>query len=146
MTGNELTYIEVEDIKETPAASVFERCKIQSKFLTVTAWYLSHFGRLSPDIWWGYQFGYYALCLLPIVALTFSIDVLAMVIKGAVIVAKTIALKAIDLAFMAAGKVAGVLGIAFALFLIVMFCYNQGWDGCKECYKNIVEWLGNVLK
>jgi len=146
MSSNELTYIEVEDIKETPAASVFERCEIQSKFLTVTAWYLSHFGRLSPDIWWGYQFGYYALCLLPIVALTFSIDVLAMVIKGAVIVAKTIALKAIDLAFMAASKVAGVLGIAFALFLIVMFCYNQGWDGCKECYKNIVEWLGNVLK
>ena len=146
MTGNELTYIEVEDIKETPAASVFERCEIQSKFLTVTAWYLSHFGRLSSDIWWGYQFAYYALCLLPIVALTFSIDVLAMVIKGAVIVAKAIALKAIDLTFMAAGKVAGVLGIAFALFLIVMFCYNQGWDGCKECYKNIVEWLGNVLK
>ena len=146
MTGNELTYIEVEDIKETPAASVFERCEIQSKFLTVTAWYLSHFGRLSPDIWWGYQFAYYALCLLPIVALTFSIDVLAMVIKGAVIVAKAIALKAIDLTFMTAGKVAGVLGIAFALFLIVMFCYNQGWDGCKECYKNIVEWLGNVLK
>ena len=146
MASNELTYIEVEDIKETPAASVFERCEIQSKFLTVTAWYLSHFGRLSPDIWWGYQFGYYALCLLPIVALTFSIDVLAMVIKGAVAVAKAIALKAIDLTFMAAGKVAGVLGIAFALFLIVMFCYNQGWDGCKECYKNIVEWLGSVLK
>lgn len=146
MTSNELTYIEVEDIKETPAASVFERCDVQSKFLSVTAWYLSHFGRLSPDIWWGYQFAYYALCLLPIVALTFSIDVLAMVIKGAVIVAKAIALKAIDLTFMAAGKVAGVLGIAFALFLIVMFCYNQGWDGCKECYKNIVEWLGNVLK
>lgn len=146
MASNELTYIEVEDIKETPAASVFERCEIQSKFLTVTAWYLSHFGRLSPDIWWGYQFAYYALCLLPIIALTFSIDVLAMVIKGAVIVAKVIALKAIDLAFMAAGKVAGVLGIAFALFLIVMFCYNQGWEGCKECYKNIVEWLGNVLK
>ena len=146
MAGNELTYIEVEDIKETPAASVFERCEIQSKFLTVTAWYLSHFGKLSPDIWWGYQFGYYALCLLPIVALTFSIDVLAMVIKGAVIVAKAIALKAIDLTFMTAGKVAGVLGIAFALFLIVMFFYNQGWDGCKECYKNIVEWLGNVLK
>lgn len=146
MTGNELTYIEVEDIKETPAASVFERCEIQSKFLTVTAWYLSHFGRLSPDIWWGYQFAYYALCLLPIIALTFSIDVLAMVIKGAVIVAKAIALKVIDLTFMAAGKVAGVLGIAFALFLIVMFFYNQGWDGCKECYKNIVEWLGNVLK
>lgn len=146
MASNELTYIEVEDIKETPAASVFERCEIQSKFLTVTAWYLSHFGRLSPDIWWGYQFAYYALCILPIVALTFSIDVLAMVIKGAVIVAKAIALKAIDLTFMAAGKVAGVLGIAFALFLIVMFCYNQGWVGCKECYKNIVEWLGNVLK
>ena len=144
--ANELTYIEVEDIKETPSASVFERCDVQSKFLSVTAWYLSHFGRLSPDIWWGYQFAYYALCLLPIVALTFSIDVLAMVIKGAVIVAKAIALKAIDLTFMAAGKVAGVLGIAFALFLIVMFCYNQGWDGCKECYKNIVEWLGNVLK
>ena len=146
MASNELTYIEVEDIKETPAASVFDRCDVQSKFLSVTAWYLSHFGRLSPDIWWGYQFGYYALCLLPIIALTFSIDVLAMVIKGAVIVAKAIALKAIDLTFMAAGKVAGVLGIAFALFLIVMFCYNQGWDGCKECYKNIVEWLGNVLK
>lgn len=146
MTGNELTYIEVEDIKETPAASVFERCDVQSKFLSVTAWYLSHFGRLSPDIWWGYQFAYYALCLLPIVALTFSIDVLAMVAKGAVIVAKAIALKVIDLTFMAAGKVAGVLGIAFALFLIVMFCYNQGWDGCKECYKNIVEWLGSVLK
>ena len=144
--ANELTYIEVEDIKETPAASVFERCDVQSKFLSVTAWYLSHFGRLSPDIWWGYQFAYYALCLLPIVALTFSIDVLAMVIKGAVIVAKAIALKAIDLTFMAAGKVAGVLGIAFALFLIVMFCYNEGWDGCKECYKNIVEWLGSVLK
>ena len=146
MASNELTYIEVEDIKETPAASVFEQCDVQSKFLSVTAWYLSHFGRLSPDIWWGYQFAYYALCLLPIIALTFSIDVLAMVIKGAVIVAKAIALKAIDLTFMAAGKVAGVLGIAFALFLIVMFCYNQGWDGCKECYKNIVEWLGNVLK
>lgn len=146
MASNELTYVEVEDVTETPAASVFERCDVQSKFLSVTAWYLSHFGRLSPDIWWGYQFAYYALCLLPIVALTFSIDVLAMVIKGAVIVAKAIALKVIDLAFMAAGKVAGVLGIAFALFLIVMFCYNQGWDGCKECYKNIVEWLGNVLK
>ena len=146
MASNELTYIEVEDIKETPSASVFERCEIQSKFLTVTAWYLSHFGRLSPDIWWGYQFGYYALCLLPIVALTFSIDVLAMITKGAVIVVKAIALKVIDLAFMAAGKIAGVLGIAFALFLIVMFCYNQGWDGCKECYKNIVEWLGNALK
>lgn len=146
MASNELTYIEVEDIKETPAASVFERCDVQSKFLSVTAWYLSHFGRLSPDIWWGYQFAYYALCLLPIVALTFSIDVLAMVIKGAVIVAKVTALKVIDLTFMAAGKVAGVLGIAFALFLIVMFCYNEGWEGCKECYKNIVEWLGSVLK
>lgn len=146
MASNELTYIEVEDVTETPSASVFERCEIQSKFLTVTAWYLSHFGKLSPDIWWGYQFGYYVLCLLPIITLTFSIDVLAMVIKGAVIVAKAIALKAIDLTFMAAGKVAGVLGIAFALFLIVMFCYNQGWDGCKECYKNIVEWLGSVLK
>ena len=146
MASNELTYIEVEDVKETPSASVFEWCEIQSKFLTMTAWYLSHFGRLSPDIWWGYQFAYYALCLLPIIALTFSIDVLAMVIKGAVIVAKAIALKAIDLTFMAAGKVAGILGIAFALFLIVMFCYNQGWDGCKECYKNIVEWLGSVLK
>ena len=146
MASNELTYIEVEDITETPTASVFKRCEIQSKFLTVTAWYLSHFGKLTPDIWWGYQFGYYALCLLPIVALTFSIDVLAMVIKGAVIVAKAIALKAIDLTFMAAGKVAGILGIAFALFLIVMFCYNEGWEGCKECYKNIVEWLGSVLK
>lgn len=144
--ANELTYIEVEDVTETPAASVFERCDVQSKFLSVTAWYLSHFGRLSPDIWWGYQFAYYALCLLPIVALTFSIDVLAMVIKGAVIVAKVTALKLVDLAFMAMGKIAGVLGIAFALFLIVMFCYNQGWDGCKECYKNIVEWLGSVLK
>ena len=146
MASNELTYIEVEDIKETPAASVFERCEIQSKFLTVTAWYLSHFGRLSPDIWWGYQFAYYALCLLPIVALTFSIDVLAMVIKGAVIVAKAIALKAIDLTFMAAGKVIGVLGIAFALFLIVMFCYNQGWDGMKQTYFDIIEWVKNALK
>lgn len=146
MASNELTYIEVEDIKETPAASVFERCEIQSKFLTMTAWYLSHFGRLSPGIWWGYQFAYYALCLLPIVALTFSIDVLAMVIKGAVIVAKAIALKAIDLTFMAAGKVAGVLGIAFALFLIVMFCYNQGWDGMKQTYFDIIEWAKNALK
>ena len=146
MTGNELTYIEVEDVTETPAASVFERCDVQSKFLSVTAWYLSHFGRLTPDIWWGYQFAYYALCLLPIIALTFSIDVLAMVIKGAVIVARVTALKLIDLAFMAAGKIAGVLGIAFALFLIVMFCYNQGWDGCKECYNNIVEWVKNALK
>ena len=146
MASNELTYIEVEDIKETPAASVFERCDVQSKFLSVTAWYLSHFGRLSPDIWWGYQFAYYALCLLPIVALTFSIDVLAMVIKGAVIVAKAIALKAIDLTFMAAGKVAGVLGIAFALFLIVMFCYNEGWEGCKETYRDIIEWVKNALK
>ena len=146
MASNELTYIEVEDIKETPAASVFERCEIQSKFLTVTAWYLSHFGRLSPDIWWGYQFAYYALCLLPIVALMFSIDVLAMVIKGAVIVAKAIALKAIDLTFMAAGKVAGVLGIAFALFLIVMFFYNEGWEGCKETYRDIIEWVKNALK
>ena len=144
MASNELTYIEVEDIKETPAASVFERCEIQSKFLTVTAWYLSHFGRLSPDIWWGYQFAYYALCLLPIIALTFSIDVLAMVIKGAVIVAKAIALKTIDLTFM--GKVAGVLGIAFALFLIVMFCYNEGWEGCKETYREIIEWVKNALK
>ena len=144
--ANELTYIEVEDIKETPAASVFERCDVQSKFLSVTAWYLSHFGRLTPDIWWGYQFAYYALCLLPIVALTFSIDVLAMVIKGAVIVAKAIALKAIDLTFMAAGKVAGVLGIAFALFLIVMFCYNEGWEGCKETYRDIIEWVKNALK
>ena len=146
MASNELTYIEVEDIKETPAASVFERCDVQSKFLSVTAWYLSHFGRLSPDIWWGYQFAYYALCLLPIIALTFSIDVLAMVIKGAVIVAKAIALKAIDLTFMAAGKVAGVLGIAFALFLIVMFCYNQGWDGMKQTYFDIIEWVKNALK
>lgn len=146
MTGNELTYIEVEDIKETPAASVFERCEIQSKFLTVTAWYLSHFGKLSPDIWWGYQFGYYALCLLPIIALTFSIDVLAMVIKGAVIVAKAIALKVIDLTFMTAGKIVGVLGIAFALFLIVMFCYNQGWDGMKQTYFDLIEWLESVLK
>ena len=146
MASNELTYIEVEDITETPTASVFERCEIQSKFLTVTAWYLSHFGKLTPDIWWGYQFGYYALCLLPIVALTFSIDVLAMVIKGAVIVAKVTALKLVDLAFVAMGKIAGVLGFAFALFLIVMFCYNEGWEGCKECYKNIVEWLGSVLK
>lgn len=144
--ANELTYIEVENIKETPAASVFERCDVQSKFLSVTAWYLSHFGRLSPDIWWGYQFAYYALCLLPIVALTFSIDVLAMVIKGAVIVAKAIALKVIDLTFMAAGKVAGVLGIAFALFLIVMFCYNQGWDGMKQTYFDIIEWVKNALK
>ena len=47
MAGNELNIIEVEDVTETPAASVFERCEIQSKFLTVTAWYLSHFGRLS---------------------------------------------------------------------------------------------------
>lgn len=146
MTSNELTYIEVENVKETPAASVFERCDVQSKFLSVTAWYLSHFGRLSPDIWWGYQFAYYALCLLPIIALTFSIDVLAMVIKGAVIVAKAIALKAIDLTFMAAGKVAGVLGIAFALFLIVMFCYNQGWDGMKQTYFDIIEWVKNALK
>ena len=146
MTGNELNIIEVEDVTETPAASVFERCDVQSKFLSVTAWYLSHFGRLTPDIWWGYQFAYYALCLLPIVALTFSIDVLAMVIKGAVIVAKAIALKVIDLTFMTAGKIAGVLGIAFALYLIVMFCYNQGWDGCKECYNNIVEWVKNALK
>lgn len=146
MASNELTYIEVENVKETPAASVFERCDVQSKFLSVTAWYLSHFGRLSPDIWWGYQFAYYALCLLPIIALTFSIDVLAMVIKGAVIVAKAIALKAIDLTFMAAGKVAGVLGIAFALFLIVMFCYNQGWDGMKQTYFDIIEWVKNALK
>ena len=144
--ANDLTYIEVEDIKETPAASVFERCEIQSKFLTVTAWYLSHFGKLSPDIWWGYQFAYYALCLLPIVALTFSIDVLAMVIKGAVIVAKVTALKLIDLAFIAAGKVAGVLGIAFALFLIVMFCYNQGWGGMKQTYFDIIEWVKNFAE
>ena len=146
MASNELTYIEVEDVTETPTESVFERCDVQSKFLSVTAWYLSHFGKLTPDIWWGYQFGYYALCLLPIVALTFSIDVLAMAIKGAVIVAKVTALKLVDLAFVAMGKIAGVLGIAFALFLIVMFCYNEGWEGCKECYKNIVEWLGSVLK
>ena len=146
MANNELTYIEVDDITETSATSVFERCDVQSKFLSVTAWYLSHFGKIAPDVWWGYQFAYYSLCLLPIIALTFSIDVLAMAIKGAVIVAKVTALKLIDLAFMAAGKIAGVLGIAFALFLIVMFCYNEGWDGCKECYKNIVEWLGSVLK
>ena len=146
MASNELTYIEVEDVTETPTESVFERCDVQSKFLSVTAWYLSHFGKLTPDIWWGYQFGYYALCLLPIVALTFSIDVLAMAIKGAVIVAKVTALKLVDLAFVAMGKIAGVLGFAFALFLIVMFCYNEGWEGCKECYKNIVEWLGSVLK
>ena len=146
MASNELTYIEVEDIKETPAASVFERCDVQSKFLSVTAWYLSHFGKLSPDIWWGYQFAYYALCLLPIIALTFSIDVLAMVIKGAVIVAKVTALKLTDLTFMAAGKVAGVLVIAFALFLIVMFCYNEGWEGCKETYRDIIEWVKNTLK
>lgn len=144
MTSNELTYIEVED--ETPAASAFERCEVQSKFLSITAWYLSHFGKLAPDVWWGYQFGYYALCLLPIVALTFSIDVLAMAIKGAVIVAKVTALKLIDLAFMAAGKVAGVLGIAFALFLIVMFCYNQGWDGMKQTYFDIIEWVKNFAE
>lgn len=144
MASNELTYIEVED--EIPAASAFERCDVQSKFLSVTAWYLSHFGRLSPDIWWGYQFGYYALCLLPIIALTFSIDVLAMMIKGAVIVVKAIALKAIDLTFMAAGKVAGILGIAFALFLIVMFCYNQGWDGMKQTYFDIIEWVKNFAE
>ena len=144
--ANELTYIEVEEVTETSATSVFERCEIQSKFLTVTAWYLSHFGKIAPDVWWGYQFAYYSLCLLPIIALTFSIDVLAMAIKGAVIVAKVTALKLIDLAFMAAGKIAGVLGIAFALFLIVMFCYNQGWDGLKQTYFDLIEWLGSVLK
>ena len=142
MASNELTYIEVEDVTETPTASVFERCEIQSKFLTVTAWYLSHFGKLAPVVWWGYQFGYYALCLLPIVALTFSLDVLAIAFKGAVIVAKVTALKLIDLAFMAAGKIIGVLGIAFALFLVVMFCYNQGWDGLKQTYFDLIEWLG----
>ena len=147
--SNELTYVEAEEIAGG-TASVFERRNIQSKLLTVSAWYLSNFGTLSSEVWWGYKFAYYAICFPTAFLLAFAIDLLVMLTKGAAVIIRAAALKIVDftikICYVAASKVVGILAIAFALFLIVMFINSQGWEGMKECYKNIVEWLGNVLK
>ena len=142
--SNELTYVEVEEITDGEA-SVFEPRNIQSKLLTVSAWYLSNFGRLSAEVWWGYKFGYYAICFPTAFLLTFAIDLLAMLTKGAVAVVKVVALKIVDftinLCYVAASKVVGILAIAFGIFLIIMFINSQGWEGMKDCYKNLIEWV-----
>lgn len=147
--SNELTYVEAEEIAGG-TASAFERRNIQSKLLTVSAWYLSNFGTLSPEVWWGYKFGYYSICFPAAFLLSFCIDLLAMLTKGTAIVIKAAALKIVDftinLCYVAASKVVGILAIAFSIFLIVMFINNQGWEGMKDCYRNLIEWLGNVLK
>lgn len=147
--SNELTYVEVEEIT-VGAASVFERRNIQSKLLTASAWYLSNFGTLSPEVWWGYKFAYYAICFPTAFLLAFAVDILAMLTKGAAVIIKAAALKIVDftinLCYVAASKVVGILAIAFGVFLIVMFINSQGWEGMKECYKNIVEWLESVVK
>lgn len=144
MANNELTYVEVEEITDG-AASVFERRNIQSKLLTTSAWFLSNFGTLSTEVWWGYKFGYYAICFPTAFLLSFAIDILAMLTKGAVAIVKVIALKIVDftinLCYVAASKVVGILAIAFGIFLIVMFINSQGWEGMKECYKILIEWL-----
>lgn len=140
--SNELTYVEAEEIAGTTSA--FERRNIQSKLLTVSAWYLSNFGTLSPEVWWGYKFAYYAICFPTAFSLSFAIDLLAMLTKGAAVIIKAAALKTVDftinLCYVAASKVVGILAIAFAIFLIVMFVNSQGWEGMKDCYKNLIEW------
>jgi hypothetical protein len=145
---NELTYVEAEEIVGT--ASAFERRNIQSKLLTVSAWYLSNFGTLSPEVWWGYKFAYYAICFPTAFSLSFAIDLLAMLTKGAAVIIKAAALKIVDftinLCYVAASKVVGILAIAFALFLIVMFINSQGWEGMKDCYRNLIEWLKNFAE
>lgn len=150
--SNELTYVEVNDVDEITGgtASVFERRNIQSRLLTTSAWYLSNFGTLSPEVWWGYKFGYYLICFPAAFLLSFCIDLLAMLTKGTAIVIKAAALKIVDftinLCYVAASKVVGILAIAFSIFLIVMFINNQGWEGMKDCYRNLIAWLGSVLK
>lgn len=140
---NELTYVEAEEIAGT--ASAFERRNIQSKLLTISAWFLSNFGTLSPEVWWGYKFAYYAICFPTAFLLSFTIDLLAMLTKGAAVIIKAAALKIVDftinLCYVAASKVVGILAIAFAIFLIVMFINSQGWEGMKDCYKNMIEWV-----
>lgn len=142
--ANELTYVEAEEIAGG-TASVFERRNIQSKLLTVSAWYLSNFGTLSPEVWWGYKFAYYAICFPTAFLLSFAIDLLAMLTKGAALIIKTATLKFIDftisLCYVAASKVVSILAIAFAIFLVVMFINSQGWEGMKDCYKNLIEWV-----
>ena len=69
-----------------------------------------------------------------------------MVIKGAVIVAKAIALGDRPYIYGGGQKLQAFWELHLPCYLIVMFCYNQGWDGCKECYKNIVEWVKKCVK
>lgn len=135
---SDIEYVELPTATEIDGdAPVFVEQDLKSDTFGAVAWFVSHFGVMSPRVWWGYKTAYYLTAFPLLFCITLAIDLAKICLRFLVYIAQRI----LDLCFASMQPAIKIALIAFVLFLIVMFISTIGWDGMKETFANLCQYV-----
>jgi len=135
---SDIEYVELPTATEIDGnASVFVERDLKSDTFGAVVWFVNHFGIMSPRVWWGYKTAYYLTAFPILFCITLAIDVAKICLRFLVYITQRI----LDLCFASMQPAIKIALIAFVLFLIVMFISTIGWDGMKETFANLCQYV-----
>lgn len=135
---SDIEYVELPTITEVDgSAPVFVERDLKSDTFGAVVWFVNHFGVMSPRVWWGYKIAYYLTAFPLLFCITLAIDVAKICFRFLVYIIKRI----LDLCFASMQPAMKIIAISFALFIVIMFVGANGWDGMKEIFANLCQYV-----
>lgn len=122
-----------ESVADGAIRPTFQKKNVESKNFTAAAWFLSNFGAVNTEVWWGYKIGYYVLIFPLCFAVGIAIDVSMMLFRLSLYICKRL----IDVAFNGITPAIKILLIAAAVIFIILFVNKIGWDGMNAAFNKI---------
>lgn len=137
---SDIEYVELPPTAEADSsAPVFVEQDLKSDTFGAVAWFVSHFGVMSPRVWWGYKTAYYLTAFPLFFCITLAIDLAKICFRFVVCIAERI----LELFFASMQPALKIVAISFVLFVIVMFVSTSGCDGMKETFANLCQYVKN---
>lgn len=121
-----------------PIRPTFQKKNVESQTFTAAAWYLSNFGVVNAEVWWGYKLGYYLLIFPICLAVGVAVDVSMLLFRLSLYICKRL----IDVVFNGVQPAVKIALIAAAIIIIILFINKIGWDGMNAAFDKI---FGNFL-
>lgn len=137
---SDIEYVELPTATEIDGnAPVFVEQDLKFDTFGAVAWFVSHFGVMSPRVWWGYKTAYYLTAFPILFCITLAIDLAKICFRFVVYIVKRI----LELFFASMQPALKIVAISFVLFIIVMFVSTYGWNGMKEIFANLWQYVKN---
>lgn len=135
---SDIEYVELPTATEIDGNTpVFVAQDLKSDTFGAVAWFVNHFGVMSPRVWWGYKAAYYLSVFPLLFCITLAIDLAKICFRFVVYIAQRI----LDLFFASMQPALKIVALSFVLFIIIMIVSTNGWDGMKEIFANLCQYV-----